>query len=45
MDRVNETADLIKADRRFLISQTREAVASAEVSSCALPHFLGMLAG
>lgn len=40
MARLNKTADLIKADKRVLISQTGETIAHAGQISCNLPWFL-----
>jgi len=40
MVRLNKTADLIKADKRILVTQTRECVASAGKISCNLPWLL-----
>ncbi|MCX6909469.1 MAG: DUF4143 domain-containing protein, partial [Verrucomicrobia bacterium] len=41
--RLNKTADLIKADKRILISQTTTDVADGRQMSCALPSLLRLL--
>ena len=43
MARLDKTADLIKAARRFLVSQTRQPSGSGRRFSCDLPSFLGHL--
>lgn len=43
MDRLNKTADLIGARRRFLVSQTREVVEGEQAVSCNLPWLLDHL--
>lgn len=40
LHRLNKTADLIKADRRFLITRAREAVNDGRQTVCSLPWFL-----
>jgi hypothetical protein len=40
MARLDKTADLIQASRRFLISQTRESSGRGRRISCNLPAFL-----
>ena len=39
IEKLNRHADLVKADRRFLISRTRTPVSNARVVSCDLPAF------
>lgn len=39
MRRLNSAADLLGADRRILISQTRRAVSGKREISCSLPWF------
>ena len=41
--RLNRTADLIQADKRILVSQTRESIAHAHQVSCNLPWLLSHL--
>jgi hypothetical protein len=41
--RLNKAADLIRADRRFVVSQTRHDVEGAGVVSCSLPSLLDRL--
>jgi len=41
--RLNKAADMIKADRRVLISRTAEVVGQGPQTSCNLPWFLGFL--
>ena len=43
MRRLNRTADLIKANRRFLVSRTSRAVGDADLVSCNLDAFLSHL--
>ena len=43
MRRLNRTADLIKAKRRFLVSKTSQAVGDADRVSCNLDTFLSYL--
>jgi hypothetical protein len=43
MARLDKTADLIKASRRFLVSQTRRPSGSGRRISCDLPSFLDHL--
>jgi len=43
MDRLNQAADMIGADRRFLISKTRESVDEGSRVSCNLESILKML--
>lgn len=43
LDRLNKTADMIGAHRRFLISRTTETIASKTTMSSNLPSFLGQL--
>jgi len=43
MARLNKTADLIKASRRFLVSQTREVTGNERCLSCNLTTFLQQL--
>jgi hypothetical protein len=48
-ERLNKAADLVRAKRRFLISQTRRATFSERVGSGGLPelldHLRALLAG
>ena len=41
--RLNRTADFIKADRRILVSQTRETIVHAHQVSCNLPWLISHL--
>ena len=43
MARLNKAADLIKASRRFLVSQTRKPTGNEQCLSCDLPTFLEYL--
>ncbi|MGE5662991.1 MAG: ATP-binding protein [Deltaproteobacteria bacterium] len=43
MARLDKTADLVKASRRFLVSQTRQPSGSGRRISCDLPSFLNHL--
>jgi len=43
MARLEKTADLVNASRRFLVSQTRQPSGSGRRISCDLPSFLGHL--
>jgi hypothetical protein len=43
MDRLNKTADLIGASRRFLVSQTDESAGDEERASCNLPGLIERL--
>jgi uncharacterized protein len=43
MAKLNRTADLIQASRRFLVSQTRRPSGDGSRASCDLPDFLGHL--
>ncbi|RJP22388.1 MAG: ATP-binding protein [Deltaproteobacteria bacterium] len=43
MARLDKTADLVKASRRFLVSQTRQPSGSGRRISCDLPSFLDHL--
>jgi uncharacterized protein len=43
MDRLDKTADLVKASRRFLVSQTRQTSGSGRRISCDVPSFLDHL--
>lgn len=43
MARLDKTADMIEASRRFLVSQTRQASGDGRRVSCGLPHFLEQL--
>ncbi|MBN2492888.1 MAG: ATP-binding protein, partial [Planctomycetes bacterium] len=43
LERLNRTADLIEASRRFLISQTRRPTEGEHQASCNLPSFLERL--
>jgi len=37
LERLNRHADLVKADRRILVSRTRSPVSNGRVTSCDLP--------
>ena len=41
--RLNKTADLVKADKRFLLSRVSEPTGSEDQISCSLPDFLPYL--
>jgi len=43
MERLNRTADLIKAKRRFFVSKTKEFISGRDVTSCNLDAFLKIL--
>jgi hypothetical protein len=43
LERLNRTADMLKADKRFLISHTSTAVAAGNQVSCNLPWFIARL--
>lgn len=44
IERLRRAADLVHADRRFLVSQTPESVGSGDIFSCNLPWMLQYLA-
>lgn len=43
MERLDKAAGMIKADQRFLLSQTRQSVGGDKLISCSLPWFIGHL--
>jgi hypothetical protein len=43
LTRLSTAADLIKADRRFLVSRTTEIVSDARQASCNLPWLLQLM--